>query len=115
MKKYLITSKYSKNKYILPFNEINKFYTENKNINVNGGRSNSLKILKHMINFKNYSKDRDYLTYKTTFLSASLHFGTVSIRETYFAMIDKLKRDNPFNIFPKRIILYSILDFILAQ
>ena len=28
-------SKYSKNKYILPFNEINKFYTENKNINVN--------------------------------------------------------------------------------
>ena len=38
-------SKYSKNKYILPFNEINKFYTENQNINVNGGRSNSLKIL----------------------------------------------------------------------
>jgi deoxyribodipyrimidine photo-lyase len=87
-------SKYSKNKYILPFNEINKFYTENKNINVNGGRSNSLKILKHITNFKNYLKDRDYLTYKTTFLSASLHFGTVSIRETYFAMLNNLGKNS---------------------
>jgi len=34
---------------------------------------------------KNYSKCRDYLTYKTTNLSAYIKFGCVSIREVWKA------------------------------
>ena len=78
------------NKYYLDVKEINKFYVDNTNINVHGGRSNGLKILSNINNFKSYQKDRDTLTYKTTFLGAHLHFTTVSIREVYHKMEDKL-------------------------
>ena len=63
--------------------EINNFYKENKEINICGGRSHSLKILNNIDNFKDYNKKRDFLMYKTTFLSAGLHFNVVSIREVY--------------------------------
>jgi deoxyribodipyrimidine photo-lyase len=79
-----------KNKYIINEKDIDKFYIANPNINVHGGRKNGLKILSSLDKFKDYQKERDYLTYKTTFLGAHNHFSTVSIREVYFAMIDKL-------------------------
>ena len=41
-------------------------------------------------NFKTYAKSRDFLTYKTTFLGASLHFTTCSIREVYHKMEEVL-------------------------
>lgn len=81
---------YSKNKYIIDVKEIDKFYKDNIDINVHGGQSNSLKILKHMDDFKDYDKKRDYFTYKTTFLGATNHFGTVSIRAIYYTMVEKL-------------------------
>lgn len=76
------------NKYYISIKDINNFFIEefNQLSNVLGGRSNGLKILKNINNFKDYSKERDYLTYNTTFLGAHNHFGTVSIREVYFAM-----------------------------
>jgi deoxyribodipyrimidine photo-lyase len=61
---------------------------------VQGGRTNSLKILKNLDNFKDYSKKRDILTYKTTFLGASLHFTTVSIREVYHKMVNVLGKSS---------------------
>ena len=64
--------------------EIDKFYTNNKDINVHGGTSNGLKILKNLSQFKNYDKERDILSYKTTFLSAHNHYMTISIREEYW-------------------------------
>ena len=70
-------------KYYIEEDEINNFYKENKDINVHGGRSNCLNILKNIDDFKEYSKKRDFLIYKTTFLSAGLHFNVVSIREVY--------------------------------
>lgn len=72
--------------YIINENQINNFYTPNELINVHGGRSNTLKILSNLNTFKTYIKSRDILTYKTTFLSASLHYTTCSIREVYHKM-----------------------------
>jgi deoxyribodipyrimidine photo-lyase len=70
-------------KYNIDEKEIDKFYKENKEINVHGGRSHCLNILTNIDNFKEYNKKRDFLIYKTTFLSAGLHFNVVSIREVY--------------------------------
>ena len=70
--------------------DINKFYVDNPEINVHGGRKNGLKILKNLGNFKEYDKKRDYLTYNTTFLGAHNHFSTVSIREVYANMVENL-------------------------
>lgn len=79
-----------KNKYYLNSSDITKFYIDNSNINIHGGRKNALKILANISKFKTYQRDRDTLTYKTTFLGAHLHFTTVSIREVYHKMVDKL-------------------------
>jgi deoxyribodipyrimidine photo-lyase len=70
-------------KYFLDEKEIDNFYQENKDINVHGGRSHCSKILSNIDDFKDYNKKRDFLVYKTTFLSAGLHFNVVSIREVY--------------------------------
>ena len=77
-------------KYHLNESKIDDFYEDNPDINVHGGRSNGLKILKNIGKFKSYQKDRDTLTYKTTFLGAHNHFCTLSPREIYWTMVDKL-------------------------
>jgi deoxyribodipyrimidine photo-lyase len=77
-------------KYHLDEKEIDNFYKENKEINVHGGRSHCLKILSNIDNFKEYNKKRDFLIYKTTFLSAGLHFNVVSIREVYHKVLSVL-------------------------
>jgi|688.fasta_scaffold172316_2 deoxyribodipyrimidine photo-lyase len=62
---------------------------ENPNLNVKGGRSNVLPILKKIKDnyFKDYDKERDYpYLDKTTKLSAYIKFGCVSIREIYFSV-----------------------------
>ena len=71
------------------FNDLDSLYTYNPNLNVNGGRSNALKILKkiNMEKFKEYHLQRDQLTYNTTFLSAYINLNVVSIREVYEAII----------------------------
>jgi deoxyribodipyrimidine photo-lyase len=87
-------SKLEELKYNITEKEINTFYDENPDINVHGGRSEGLKILRNISKFKDYSKNRDKLTYKTTFLGASLHFMTLSIREVYHLMVDKLGKQS---------------------
>lgn len=77
-------------KYYMDEKEIDEFYEENKDINVHGGRSHCLKILTSIDRFKDYSKKRDFLIYKTTFLSAGLHFNVVSIREVYHKVLSVL-------------------------
>lgn len=57
---------------------------------VEGGRTNALKYLKMAtIKQKEYTRRRDYFTYKTTFLSAALKFGCISSREMYWAIRNK--------------------------
>jgi deoxyribodipyrimidine photo-lyase len=72
-----------KNKYYISETEIYKFYEDNPDINIHGGRQNGLEILKKANKFKDYIQKRDLCTYQTTYLSAHNHFGTISIREVY--------------------------------
>jgi deoxyribodipyrimidine photo-lyase len=85
-------NKLKQNKYYIE--NIDNFYTKNNNINVNGGRINGLKILSNINKWTNYNKERDYLTYKTTFLGSHNHFSTVSIREVYHKILDKLGKNS---------------------
>lgn len=55
-----------------------------------GGRTNALKILSSIKNFSSYNTKRDTLSYETTRLSAHLNFGTISEREFYEKLINKL-------------------------
>lgn len=86
--KFKKSSDIEKIKYYIDKKEIDNFYENNENIHIYGGRLNGLKILKNIKNFKDYSEMRDYLTYKTTFLSSHNHFSTVSIREVYHSIVD---------------------------
>lgn len=54
-----------------------------------GGRSAAKKILNHLDSFKHYTAIRDYPAQVTTGLSAHLKFGTVSIREAFYAVKDQ--------------------------
>ncbi|ADI74018.1 Deoxyribodipyrimidine photo-lyase [Methanohalobium evestigatum Z-7303] len=68
----------------------------NKPLYVKGGRSNALKILENLDEFKNYENERDYpFLDATTGLSAHNKFGTISIREFYYTVIDKLGISHP--------------------
>lgn len=68
------------------------FYQINHNLAEIGGRKCGLNILKKIKRFKKYNKTRDILHLSTTMLSAHNKFGTVSIREVYYAFLT-LKND----------------------
>jgi len=61
-----------------------------QNLDVRAGRKNALRLLNSLKKFKNYEKTRDYPEFKTTELSAHNKFGTVSIREVYWAIREQL-------------------------
>lgn len=65
---------------------------QNPQIAQKGGRKEGLTILKHLDDFNHYEKTRDIPSKHTTELSAHIKFGTVSIREVYYAMLEKLGR-----------------------
>lgn len=92
--KFVLNKSLEKIKYYINDNVIDTFYKKNTDININGGRHNGLQILKTIEKFKDYNKKRDILTYKTTFLGAHLHFTTVSIREVYQKILNKLGKNN---------------------
>jgi len=77
----LKTCKYS-------FDNLDSLYEINPDINVHGGRSLALKILKNLKKFGNYIKCRDMLNYKTTMLSAYINLNLVSIREVYYSIVN---------------------------
>lgn len=76
------------------FKILDSFYVTNTNINVQGGRSHTMKILNNLKQFQNYSKCRNMLTYQTTKLSASLHYTTCSIREAYHKIVQILGKNS---------------------
>ena len=68
---------------------------ENQNILVHGGRTQGLQHLKRALQTqKDYGEKRDYFTYETTFLSAYLKFGCISVREMFHAVKQKFGLDN---------------------
>lgn len=62
---------------------------------VQGGRANGLKIVRKLKDFKTYQKTRDTPAINTTLLSAHNKFGTISIRELYWAMKKSLGINGP--------------------
>lgn len=71
----------------------NKILKEkNNDILVKGGRQEALSILRNLAAFENYKEDRDYPSIATTRLSAHNKFGTISIREFYYAIKEKLSQ-----------------------
>ena len=84
------TASLKKCKGYMPEKKINKFYKENPDIHVRGGRKRGLDILKNMSHFSNYDTRRDFFDYTTTSLSAYNHFSPISIREVYWTVHKKL-------------------------
>ena len=63
---------------------------------LHGGRSQALELLNQLDNQTNYLTQRDYPALDATSrLSAHLKFGTCSIREAYYAIIQHLGVDHP--------------------
>lgn len=59
---------------------------ENNKIAVRGGREEGLaKLRKTTTDLKNYTKTRDIMSINTSYLSAYIKFGCVSIREVYYS------------------------------
>ncbi|MFP4655815.1 MAG: cryptochrome/photolyase family protein [Methanohalobium sp.] len=71
-------------------------YDKNESIHVKCGRLNAIQILDSLEKFRSYEYERDcpYMD-ATTGLSAHNKFGTVSIREFYYSVIDKLDKSHP--------------------
>jgi deoxyribodipyrimidine photo-lyase len=61
-----------------------------------GGRDKALALLEGIGNYQDYSQRRDYpYLDATSRLSAHLKFGTCSIREAYYAIVDLLGYEHP--------------------
>ena len=84
-----------KTKYAIDKSKLSKFYEENENIHIHGGRDNALKILHKINNYKDYEDTRNVMHLDTTNLSAYLKFGCISIREAYHYFVDKLGKKHP--------------------
>lgn len=69
----------------------------NESIYAHGGRSNYVKILAKLHNFKDYESERHYpaKSSATTHLSAHIKFGTCSIREVFYAVKEQLGIEHP--------------------
>jgi deoxyribodipyrimidine photo-lyase len=77
------TNKSIKNRLSLQ-DAMNKFTTKNPDKLVVGGRTEAIHRLKTAaLQQKHYDKKRDFFVEKTTFLSAYIKFGCVSVREVY--------------------------------
>ena len=87
-------NKIKSSKFNLEETQIRKFYINNDNKHVKGGRDEALKILSNISLKKDYNKCRDYLTYSTTNLSAYINLGIVSIREVYHKVLESLGKNN---------------------
>ena len=64
----------------------------NKNIWVKGGRVEALRLLKSITKLAAYTRTHDFPELPTSYLSAHLKFGTISIREAYWTITKKLGR-----------------------
>ncbi|MBA3660132.1 MAG: deoxyribodipyrimidine photo-lyase [Gammaproteobacteria bacterium] len=64
---------------------------KNPNAAIKGGRTEAVKILRHLDRFDHYQQSRDYPAQDgTTYLSSHNKFGTLSIREIYRDIQNKL-------------------------
>ena len=91
---------------------IRKYYKKNPNVYVKGSRKNAQNILSNISNFDNYDKCRNFLIYKTTYLSAYINLGLVSIREVYWTIVSNLSINHGLiNELYWREFYYNILNY----
>lgn len=68
----------------------------NPELKVTGGRSHAVTILKNIKDQENYAQTHDFPALDTTtHLSAHFKFGTISIREAYWHMVQQLGKEHP--------------------
>jgi len=67
---------------------------EDQFMNTIGSRENGIKRLKNIKDFKKYNTTRDDMTIDTTNLSSHIKFGTISIREVYYVILNKLGKNH---------------------
>ena len=79
----------SSNEFTISWEDTEDFHKNNNKINVKGGRKLAKQILKNITKWNKYSSNHNDLNYETTFLSAYLKFGCISIREAYHTIKDK--------------------------
>ena len=69
--------------------------TPNEELLVRGGRMNALVRFKHVLRSQShYTKKRDFFVYETTYLSAYIKFGCLSIRELYSGIVKTYGRSS---------------------
>lgn len=79
----------------MALSEWHQFYKETPQLAIHGGRTEGLQRLKKLNELKDYQKERDYPALgKTSKMSPHLKFGTVSIREMYWAIRNTLGKDH---------------------
>ena len=71
------------NKISYKIDNLYKLYIFNKFLIQKGGRNIALTKINNKEVYRNYSKNRDLLTFNTYQISAALNFGCISIREFY--------------------------------
>lgn len=72
-----------------------RFIEYNENSLLIGGRNRALERLKQLKHFKNYENTRNDLTKNTTFLSAYLKYGCISVREVYAILLRQFGKTHP--------------------
>lgn len=89
-------NKFDKISFKFKLSELTKLtnYSKNPQLALISNRENAVKILDNITQFKNYDLTRNILMQSTTNLSAYIKFGLVSIREVYYAFLNKLGKDN---------------------
>lgn len=76
------------------FTKVENLFTENPDIYVHGGRTNAIQILKNIKEFSDYNNTKNEPIHDTTIMSPHNKFGTVSIREFYHMIKNKLGKKN---------------------
>ncbi len=91
----------SKHNFLLPKSSINLAEldiskTVLENAMLQGGRQQALFILDHLEAQKDYTQTRDFPSLNTTSkLSVHLKFGTCSVREAYYAIVNAIGTEHP--------------------
>ncbi|RTL04278.1 deoxyribodipyrimidine photo-lyase [Candidatus Dependentiae bacterium] len=70
----------------------------NKHLATNGGSCQAKKLLTKLGDLKHYAKTRNIPSVDTSLLSAHLKFGTVSIRQVYYTILEFFGSKHPFLI-----------------
>lgn len=88
-----------------------KFYQNNDNLAVHGGRTNALEILKNIKYFLKYKDCQQHPACSTTMMSAHNKFGTVSIREVYYSFLKEKSGELVRNLYWRDFYYYVSIHF----